>query len=73
MRSAGWADGSPGRGQGQTCHLGFLRPIDFYRGNPTALLANRRRKLEQARALRKQENVKLRQRMIPWSEEKTVA
>ena len=53
--------------------LGFLRPIDFYRGNPAALLANRRRKLEQARALRKQENVKLRQRMIPWPKEKTVA
>jgi len=53
--------------------LGFLRPIDFYRGNPTALLADRRRKLEQARNLRKQENIKLRQRLLPWMEAKTVA
>lgn len=53
--------------------LGFLRPIDFYRGNPAVLLADRRVKLEQARALRKQENLKLRQHMIPWAEEKTVA
>jgi len=48
------------------------RLIDFYLGNPAALLANRRRKLEQARALRKQENVKLRQRMILWPKDKTV-
>jgi putative transposase len=53
--------------------LGFLRPIDFYRGNPTAMLADRRRKLEQARNLRKQENLKLRQRLLPWQEAKTVA
>ncbi len=53
--------------------LSFLRPIDFYRGNPTALLADRRGKLEQARALRKQENLKLRQRLLPWQEAKTVA
>jgi hypothetical protein len=53
--------------------LGFLRPIDFYRGNPTAMLADRRRKLEQARNLRKQENLKLRQRLLRWQEAKTVA
>lgn len=46
--------------------LSYLRPIDFYRGTPAALLAERRRKLEQARALRKQANLKLRQRLIPW-------
>ena len=53
--------------------LSFLRPIDYYRGDPEALLAQRRRKLQTARELRKQENLKLRQYMIPWSEQKTVA
>lgn len=53
--------------------LAYLRPIDFYRGNPETLLAERRRKLEQARALRKQENLKLRQPLIPYPEAKTVA
>jgi putative transposase len=46
--------------------LSFLRPADYYRGNPEALLAERRRKLQAARELRKQENLKLRQRLIPW-------
>ena len=49
--------------------LNFLRPIDYYRGNPETLLAERRRKLQQARELRKQENLKLRQGMIPWAQE----
>ena len=54
--------------------LSFLRPIDYYRGNPEALLAKRRRKLQMARELRKQENLNLRQRLIPWPKEaKTVA
>lgn len=48
--------------------LSFLTPADWYRGNPTTLLAERRRKLETAKALRKQENLKLRQGMLPWSE-----
>lgn len=47
--------------------LSYLRPVDYYRGNPEALLAERRRKLQQARELRKQENLKLRQRLIPWT------
>ena len=46
--------------------LSYLRPADYYRGDPTTLLAERRRKLQQARELRKQENPKLRQRLIPW-------
>jgi transposase InsO family protein len=50
--------------------LQFLRPIDYYRGNPEALLAERRRKLAVARQARKQENLKLRQRLIPFPEEK---
>lgn len=51
--------------------LNFLRPVDYYRGNPDALLAERRAKLETARELRKQENLKLRQRRLPWTEAKT--
>jgi hypothetical protein len=40
--------------------------VDWYRGNPAVLLAERRRKLETAKALRKQENLKLRQGLLPW-------
>jgi transposase InsO family protein len=53
--------------------LSYLRPVDYSRGNPEALLANRRRKLIQARELRKQENLKLRQRLIPWIRAQNVA
>ena len=49
--------------------LNFLRPVDYYRGEPETLLAQRRRKLQEARELRKQENLKLRQRLIPWTQE----
>ena len=52
--------------------LSFLRPVDYYRGDPEALLAERRRKLSQARGLRKQENLKLRQRLLPYPEARTV-
>lgn len=52
--------------------LSFLRPVDYYRGNPEALLAERRRKMSTARQLRKQENIRLRQRLLPWPEAKTV-
>lgn len=45
--------------------LGYLRPIDAYRGDPETLLAERRRKLTTARELRRQENLKLRQRLLP--------
>ena len=53
--------------------LSYLRPVDYYRGNPEALLAERRRKLQEARELRKQENLKQRQRLIPWTETENVA
>lgn len=46
--------------------LNFLRPVDYYRGDPEPLLAERRRKLKTARELRKQENLKLRQRLLPY-------
>lgn len=52
--------------------LEFLRPVDYYRGNPKALLAERHRKLATARELRKQENLKLRQRLLPFSGSPTV-
>ena len=52
--------------------LSFLRPVDYYRGDPEALLAERRRKLITARELRKQENIKLRQRILPWIGDRTV-
>ena len=52
--------------------LQFLRPVDYYRGNPEALLAERRRKRSSARELRKQKNIKLRQRLIPFRREETV-
>ena len=51
--------------------LNFLRPADYYRGNPEALLAERRGKLTAARDLRKQENLKLRQRRLPWTKART--
>lgn len=46
--------------------LNFLRPVDYYRGDPEPLLAERRRKLQTARELRKQENIKLRQKRLPY-------
>ena len=49
--------------------LSYLRPVDYYRGDPTTLLAERRRRLRDARELRKQENLKLRQKLIPWRQE----
>ena len=52
--------------------LSFLRPVDYYRGNPESLLAERRRKLQAARELRKQENIKLRQRLLPFVEDGTI-
>jgi len=44
--------------------LGYLPPIEAYRGDPEARRAERRRKLRTARAYRKQENLKLRQRTL---------
>ena len=53
--------------------LSFLRPVDYYRGDLEALLAERRRRLQAAREPRKQTNIKLRQRLIPWREAQTVS
>lgn len=45
--------------------LGYLRPIDYYRGEPESLQAARRTKLATARQRRKEANLKLRQRQLP--------
>jgi len=53
--------------------LGFLRPIDYYRGNPEEMYAVRRQKLAQARHRRKEKNLRLRQPTLPLTTEATVA
>ncbi|MBE7505815.1 MAG: transposase [Planctomycetia bacterium] len=52
--------------------LNYLRPVDYYRGDPEPLLAERRRKLKTARELRKQENLKLRQKRLPYQAEEII-
>ncbi len=46
--------------------LGFLRPIDYYRGDPEQLQAVRRAKLAAARHRRREENLQLRQPTLPY-------
>jgi transposase InsO family protein len=46
--------------------LNFLRPIDYYRGDPETLLEERRRKIVLARYQRKQTNLGKRQRTLPY-------
>jgi transposase InsO family protein len=53
--------------------LGFLRPVDYYRGEPEELYAERRRKLTVARHRRKEKNLRLRQPTLPLINEDTVA
>ena len=53
--------------------LGFLRPIDYYRGKPEELYEARRQKLAQARHRRREENLRLRQRTLPLERDGTVA
>jgi putative transposase len=45
--------------------LGYLRPVDYYRGDPAALHEARRQKLKQARHHRKETNLGLEQRTLP--------
>lgn len=44
--------------------LGYLRPIDYYRGQPESLHEARRRKLSVARHRRKEKNLQLRQQTL---------
>jgi putative transposase len=46
--------------------LGYLTPADYYRGNPAARYAARRTKLSQARHQRKEKNLELEQRTLPF-------
>jgi putative transposase len=46
--------------------LGFLRPADYYRGDPEKCYERRRRKLAQARQRRKETNLELQQRLLPF-------
>lgn len=45
--------------------LGYLRPIDYYRGDPQSLHEQRRRKMAEARHRRREQNLKLRQPTLP--------
>lgn len=45
--------------------LGYLRPIDYYRGEPVRLHELRRRKMAEARHRRREKNLKLRQPTLP--------
>lgn len=45
--------------------LGFLRPVDYYRGQPEKLHEARRKKLAAARHRRRETNLKLRQPTLP--------
>jgi hypothetical protein len=49
--------------------LGYLRPIDYYRGDPKSLHESRRRKLSAARHHRRERNLKLRQPILPLESE----
>lgn len=52
--------------------LNYLRPVEYYRRDPEPLLAERCRKLQSARQLRKQENLKIRQRLLPYPAAETI-
>jgi transposase InsO family protein len=47
--------------------LGYLRPADYYRGNPTEQHATRRLKLSQARHRRRERNLELAQGTLPYA------
>jgi putative transposase len=53
--------------------LGFLRPVDYYRGNPEQMYVVRRQKLAEARHRRRERNLQLRQPTLPFTTEETVA
>jgi putative transposase len=53
--------------------LGYLRPIDYYRGDPAAMHDERRRKMAEARHRRREKNLKLRQPTLPLESTEGVA
>jgi len=48
--------------------LNFLKPIDYYRGNPEKLLEERKTKILQARHKRREQNLKIKQKSLPLTE-----
>jgi transposase InsO family protein len=48
--------------------LGYLRPADYYRGEPESMKAERRTKLSQARHRRREKNLRLRQPTLPLAD-----
>lgn len=53
--------------------LGYLRPIDYYRGDSVQLHEARRQKLAEARHRRREKNLKLRQQTLPLEPQEGVA
>ena len=53
--------------------LGYLRPIDYYRGDPAAMHDERRRKMAEARHRRREKNLKLRQPTLPLESLESIA
>jgi putative transposase len=53
--------------------LGYLRPADFYRGDPAARYAERRQKLVEARHRRRERNLGLEQGTLPFETGEKVA
>jgi putative transposase len=53
--------------------LGYLRPVDYYRGDPKQKHEARRVKLAQARHRRRERNLKLDQGTLPYAAEGSVA
>ena len=53
--------------------LGYLPPAEYYCGNPKERHEERRQKMAEARYRRKEKNLELRQRTIPYSAEEPVA
>ena len=52
--------------------LGYLPPVVYYRGNPNNRHEERRQKLAEARHRRKEKNLELKQRTIPFTEGQAV-
>lgn len=53
--------------------LGYLRPVDYYRGDPRPKHEARRQKMAQARHRRRERNLKLEQGTLPYTAEGPVA
>lgn len=53
--------------------LGYLRPMDYYRGDPTGLHEARRRKMAEARHRRREKNLQLRQPTLSLEPTESIA